>query len=240
MFGRNSVSGNGHGLTFDMGKRALVFGNNIDPVQTATCSFAFGSNNVGAGTSYSMAFGRVDSGDSYIGTGGNGALAHGYAGQGYAYIYAGGYGSHAHGYVYYYNYSAGIKANGGGSHASGYAYDGYIYADGTGSFAHGFAYGGKQIRASGEGSVAMGSALNAHIQATAQNSFQFGEGSNTVANSLQVGSTVHIKPNTMWIKEKASETNATATWGKLWVKNTVPCELWFTNDAGTAKQVALV
>jgi hypothetical protein len=29
----------------------------------------------------------------------------------------------------------------------------------------------------------------------------------------------------------------TAAYGQLWVKNTTPCELWFTDDAGTDTQI---
>ncbi|KKL92720.1 hypothetical protein LCGC14_1881890, partial [marine sediment metagenome] len=34
------------------------------------------------------------------------------------------------------------------------------------------------------------------------------------------------------IKERAAAKPNTAAYGQLWIKNTVPCELWFTDDAG--------
>jgi hypothetical protein len=42
----------------------------------------------------------------------------------------------------------------------------------------------------------------------------------------------------MSIKEKADANTDTAGYGQLWVKNTTPCELWFTDDAGNDTQIA--
>lgn len=39
------------------------------------------------------------------------------------------------------------------------------------------------------------------------------------------------------ILEQASADGDTAGYGQLWVKSTTPCELWFTNDAGTDTQL---
>ena len=39
------------------------------------------------------------------------------------------------------------------------------------------------------------------------------------------------------IDERAAAPSATAAHGKLWVKNTVPTELWFTDDAGTSTKI---
>lgn len=39
------------------------------------------------------------------------------------------------------------------------------------------------------------------------------------------------------IKEQASANADQAGYGQLWVKNTTPCELWFTDDAGTDTQI---
>ena len=124
-------------------------------------------------------------------------------------------GAFAQGYA---NSGATIGALNKGAFAQGYANTNNITASGTGAFAHGFSTSGAII-------------------ASASNSVQFGVGTNNVANSLQVGSTVWLKPNTIWLKEKASEADATATWGKVWVKNTTPAELWFTDDAGTSTKI---
>ena len=40
------------------------------------------------------------------------------------------------------------------------------------------------------------------------------------------------------LKEKASASGDTAGFGQLWIKNTTPCELWFTDDAGTDTKLA--
>jgi len=39
------------------------------------------------------------------------------------------------------------------------------------------------------------------------------------------------------IDERATAPSNTAAHGKLWVKNTVPTELWFTDDAGTSTKI---
>lgn len=39
------------------------------------------------------------------------------------------------------------------------------------------------------------------------------------------------------MRERASAKADTAGMGQLWVKNTTPCELWFTDDAGTDTQI---
>jgi len=41
----------------------------------------------------------------------------------------------------------------------------------------------------------------------------------------------------MYIAERASATTDIAGYGQLWVKNEDPCELWFTDDAGTDTQI---
>ena len=40
------------------------------------------------------------------------------------------------------------------------------------------------------------------------------------------------------IHEQAGAPGNTAAYGKLWVKNTAPCELWFTSDTGVSTQLA--
>lgn len=39
------------------------------------------------------------------------------------------------------------------------------------------------------------------------------------------------------LREQANAGTDTAAYGQLWVKNEDPCELWFTNDAGTDTQL---
>jgi hypothetical protein len=39
------------------------------------------------------------------------------------------------------------------------------------------------------------------------------------------------------IREQAAAPTAIGTYGYLWVKNTTPCELWFTDDAGTSTKI---
>lgn len=43
---------------------------------------------------------------------------------------------------------------------------------------------------------------------------------------------------TMSLKEQAAASADTAAYGQLWVKNTTPCQLWFTDDTGTDTLVA--
>ena len=43
--------------------------------------------------------------------------------------------------------------------------------------------------------------------------------------------------NSIKIKERASAPGDTAAYGQLWVKTATPCELWFTDDAGTDTQI---
>ncbi len=42
---------------------------------------------------------------------------------------------------------------------------------------------------------------------------------------------------TITLKEQAAADGDTPTYGQLWVKNTNPCELWFTDDAGLDTQI---
>jgi hypothetical protein len=39
------------------------------------------------------------------------------------------------------------------------------------------------------------------------------------------------------IKERAAAGTDVASYGQLWIKNTTPCQLWFTDDAGTDTQI---
>lgn len=42
---------------------------------------------------------------------------------------------------------------------------------------------------------------------------------------------------TLKIKERAAAAADTVAYGQLWIKNTTPCQLWFTDDAGTDTQI---
>ena len=41
----------------------------------------------------------------------------------------------------------------------------------------------------------------------------------------------------MKIKEQAAADADSATYGQIWIKDTTPCQLWFTDDAGTDTQI---
>jgi hypothetical protein len=89
---------------------------------------------------------------------------------------------------------AGSGISGVGAHAFGSARGAALVASLEGSTAFGFA-DDFAITSSGKGSLAVGWAGAAPIGASADNSFQFGEGVNAVANSLQVGTGSLIKGN---------------------------------------------
>ena len=49
---------------------------------------------------------------------------------------------------------------------------------------------------------------------------------------------VHLEFNAaVFMQERAAAITDKAGYGQLWVKNTTPCELWFTDDAGTDTQI---
>ena len=74
--------------------------------------------------------------------------------------------------------------------------------------------------------------------ADAANAAQFGEGTNSIANSLQVGGGANLRARgSIFMKEQAAAVAYRAGWGQLWVKNTTPCDLWITDDAGTDTQI---
>lgn len=133
----------------------------------------------------------------------HGSLTHGYAYGGGGLIHGYGRGSHAHGYVTgagsilraqndgshaHGRANAGrtLIANATGAHAGGFARDANISATGHGSFAHGYAKA-NAMSVTGKGSAVFGYAQGADIIASANNAFQFGPGTNSIANSLQVG-----------------------------------------------------
>jgi hypothetical protein len=55
-------------------------------------------------------------------------------------------------------------------------------------------------------------------------------GTVTIANTTVMDSVLKIK-------ERAAADSDSAGYGQLWVKNTTPCQLWFTDDAGTDTQI---
>ena len=59
-----------------------------------------------------------------------------------------------------------------------------------------------------------------------------GIGTTTPNESLTLGA-----DGVLSIDERAAAPTATAAHGKLWVKNTTPSELWFTDDAGTSTKI---
>ena len=170
------------------------------------------------------------------------------------YAYAEGKGSMAGGYMYAYSYyhdaSATITAGGDGSFVHGFIYagdtseaegNGRLQAGGAGAWAGGHINVNgisRVIEANANGSFAFGSAANGNIVASAAGAIQFGPGTNNVADSFQLASGVWLRPTgSMFMKEQASALADIAGWGQLWVKNTDPCELWFTDDAGTDTQI---
>jgi hypothetical protein len=59
-----------------------------------------------------------------------------------------------------------------------------------------------------------------------------GIGTTTPNESLTLGA-----DGVLSIDERAAAPSNTAAYGKLWVKNTTPCELWFTDDAGASTKI---
>jgi len=48
---------------------------------------------------------------------------------------------------------------------------------------------------------------------------------------------IEADTGSIYIAEKASADADNAGFGQLWIKNATPCELWFTDDAGTDTQI---
>jgi hypothetical protein len=171
-----------------------------------------GSHDITAGGIGSFAGGWVEGveyGPSNIQASGGGAFAFGYAGE-YGSIRASAQGAMATGHAGV-RYQCYIGATAKGSRAFGYAgFGGNIRAIDLGAFAGGYAAYYGTIKANGYGALAMGAADSyniyaighgniafgsnygvaspADIQATgAYNCFQFGTGTNALANSFQIG-----------------------------------------------------
>jgi hypothetical protein len=172
------------------GDGSMAFGCAKDPGDTGYTVIQAGVDGCG-----SFAGGYVkDSG--HIEGGRNGTFVWGEALNG-ADLLAYGNGSFVHGHAdgVAAEIEAGAYANNGmGAFAMGHAAGGTIKSLGGGSFAMGKAATSRSILASTYGAFAFGAALAANCHATAVNAAQFGEGVNSVANSLQVGSTVAMGP----------------------------------------------
>ena len=67
--------------------------------------------------------------------------------------------------------------------------------------------------------------------------FDTGVGNLEVAR-LQSAATPYFQvTEALMIKERAADIDDVGGLGQLWVKNETPCELWFTDDAGTATKI---
>jgi hypothetical protein len=124
-------------------------------------------------------------GQAMIRTTAGGSRAHGYARDAGTYIQATAYGAFAIGEA---RAGGEINAIDRGAFAQGRVQGIYeITASADGAHASGFASGGDVV-ASGNGAFAHGAASTGNIAASAANAVQFGEGTNALADSLQVGS----------------------------------------------------
>jgi len=74
-----------------------------------------------------------------------------------------------------------------------------------------------------------------YFRATTNHPMLFGT-NNTERMRIESDGVVHMKQS-LKIQERASAPSDTAGYGQLWIKNTTPCELWYTNDAGTDTQI---
>lgn len=154
-------------------------------------ALAFGSS-AGAGSVYaystgSLAFGDAQNANSYLWATANGGMAHGSTDG--ASLQATGIGALAGGRIV--SGGGNIIAQGAGSLVHGdTASGGSIYATALaqGGIAWGYAHT-NSITAGGKGCVALGDSTGGPIQANASGTFQLAPGVNSIANSLQVGTT---------------------------------------------------
>jgi hypothetical protein len=144
---------------------------------------------MGAGLIHGNGYGATATGYAY-GTGtqiqasDHGAFAHGKANSA-GQILASNDGAFAGGYADGGGY---VRSSGRGAFASGYSNNaGEIHANAHGSFALGYVNAAYDVYANGVGAFAMGAALTANVQATAANAFQFGQGVNALADTVQIG-----------------------------------------------------
>lgn len=59
----------------------------------------------------------------------------------------------------------------------------------------------------------------------------------TAGNNVNITGTIRML-GTMFIEERSAKASYVAGFGQLWVKNTNPCELWFTDDLGSDTKLA--
>ena len=112
---------------------------------------------------------------------------------------------------------------------------------GSGSIGGGTAISGGTITVIGTGSMAFGYTVSGVIRASVNNAWQFGEGTNAIQNSMQIGANLSLRATgSIFMKEKASADADVAGWGQFWVKNDAPNVPMFTNGVGTDFQLATV
>ena len=76
------------------------------------------------------------------------------------------------------------------------------------------------------------------VNTSGLNSLVLMRGNNSTAGSIRLVAYGTTKAGgSIYIQEMAAAGANTAGQGQLWVKNTVPCELWFTDDAGNDTQI---
>jgi len=75
------------------------------------------------------------------------------------------------------------------------------------------------------------------VHGTAANLIYADAGNNTVGIGRAALNSVLAVEGSIKMKELAAAVSDTAAYGQLWVKNTAPCQLWFTDDAGTDTQL---
>ena len=68
--------------------------------------------------------------------------------------------------------------------------------------------------------------------------FQAANSTNDVRISMSSGGNDIMVDPCIKIAERAAAVSSTAAFGQIWVKNTDPCELWFTDDAGASTKLA--
>lgn len=190
LFGNTVASSSGNAL-FEGGSGSVMFGGAF---AGATGNATMASS---AGFEANFIHGRANSGDSYDAEV-SALFAFASFTQGYAYtfddlydakIISGAYGCFTQGLTY----GGTISSVGDGAFAQGFVQTGgNISTTYAGAIARGFAENGYTILGGGLGAGAFGYATTANITASASNAFQFGQGVNATANSLQVGVGVNL------------------------------------------------
>jgi hypothetical protein len=90
----------------------------------------------------------------------------------------------------------------------------------------------------GQGGAMTNSSANAGLIAEASaNPLEFGTNGAVRLRISSAGNAVLVGGNSLYVSERAAEGGDVAGFGQLWVKNTTPCQLWFTDDAGNDTQI---